>query len=67
MKQDQDPIIDYKPGALRRYDTFWPRFGAGVVDGMILSPLHWLDSESCQVWEVSGDTKTLVVEYSEKE
>ena len=29
---------------LRRYDTFWPRLGAGFVDGMILSPLRWLDS-----------------------
>ena len=46
MTQDQDPLVDYKPSLapLRRYDTFWPRLGAGVVDGMILSPLRWLDS-----------------------
>jgi uncharacterized RDD family membrane protein YckC len=26
---------------LKKYDTFWPRFGAGVIDGILFAPLMW--------------------------
>ena len=55
MKQEHSsrdfPTMDeegvyYTPSIapLPRYDTFWRRVGAGIADGVILFPLHWLDS-----------------------
>jgi len=26
---------------LKKYDTFWPRFGAGLIDGILFLPLMW--------------------------
>jgi uncharacterized RDD family membrane protein YckC len=34
-----------------RYQTFWPRFWAGMIDGLIFEPLFWLD-----LWVFKGVT-----------
>lgn len=34
----------------RRYRTFWRRFAAGLVDGIIFFPLYWLDR---WIWEAA--------------
>jgi uncharacterized RDD family membrane protein YckC len=36
-----EPIREYTPSVAppRRYDTFWRRFGAGIIDGILLIPL----------------------------
>ncbi|HEY4416361.1 MAG TPA: RDD family protein [Verrucomicrobiae bacterium] len=28
----------------QKYSTFWPRFGAGIVDGLVFIPVDWLGS-----------------------
>ncbi len=37
--------VAYTPsfGVANRYDTFWPRFWAGLIDGILFLPLGWLD------------------------
>jgi len=41
-----DQIVGYTASIapLARYDTFWRRAGAAIADGVILIPLHWLNS-----------------------
>jgi uncharacterized RDD family membrane protein YckC len=41
---------------LRKYQTFWPRFWAGWIDGLIFLPLYYVDS-----WIQSATTETTLL------
>jgi uncharacterized RDD family membrane protein YckC len=45
----------YPVGVLRKYQTFWPRFWAGWIDGLALGPLWLLD------WGVQSATNAPIV------
>src|SRR5207248_6148916 len=41
-----------------KYRTFWPRFWAGWIDGLIFLPLYFIDS-----WIQSATTETAVLAF----
>mgnify|MGYP006172556075 FL=1 len=45
-------------GVARKYRTFWPRFWAGLIDGLVFLPLAWVDSA---VWANIDATPLLVL------
>lgn len=53
-----DPVVNHTPSFAphHRYDTFWPRLGAGIIDGILFVPLGWID-----VWVYNSVSQPLVL------
>ena len=58
-----DPLLDYTPSLAPayRYSTFWPRFWAGVIDGLVFAPLGFVDAF---VFERFGNVAVLVTWFT---